>query len=255
MSVRLEQRGLALIVHNTSAKRGAITPELYQSVSDAIDMASAPDIRCIILTGGAFFCAGGDLRVLATRAALAPDARRSKVEILHGVIRAMAKSPVPIIAAIEGGAAGAGVSLTLACDLIVASEGAEFTAAYVKAGLTPDGGLTHALSRLLPRQMAMEACLLGRPIPARHLADHGVINQLTPQGQALDGALALAQELAQGPAQAQARIRHLITYASDTSLLDQLDREAEFMVDAQAGPEAAEGISAFTEKRKAEFPT
>jgi enoyl-CoA hydratase/carnithine racemase len=253
MTVRLERHGSGLIVHNTAEKRGAITPELYQMIAAAMEQASAPDIRCVILTGGDFFCAGGNLKVLATRAALAPKDRRAKIEILHDVIRAMHACPVPIIAAVEGGAAGAGLSLALACDFIVASKGAHFTAAYVKAGLTPDGGLTHALSRLLPRQMAMQACLLGNAISAEQLAALGVIFQLSPKGQTLADAQELAAQLAQGPAQAQARIRQLLNEAQDTNLSDQLDREAAFMAEAQGGSEAAIGIQAFIEKRKAEF--
>ncbi len=253
MSVRLDKRDTCLIIHNTNAKRGAITPELYERLLDAIEQSKAPDIRTLILTGGDFFCAGGDLGVLATRATLARQERRAKVEVLHGVIRAMAECPVPIIAAVEGGAAGAGLALVLACDLVVASKESQFTAAYVKAGLTPDGGLTHSLSRLLPRQLAMHMCLLGKPISAAQLADHGGITKLCPKGEAFNDALILAAELAAGPAQAQSRIRALLANASDTPLTDQLNREAAFMVEAQGGPEAAEGIRAFLEKRKAEF--
>lgn len=253
MSVRLEKRDTCLIVHNTCARRGAITPELYETLLDAVEQSKSPDVRSLILTGGDFFCAGGDLRVLATRATLPPEERRAKVEVLHGVIRAMAKCPVPIVVAVEGGAAGAGLALVLACDLIVVAEEAQFTAAYVKAGLTPDGGLTHSLSRLLPRQLAMHMCLFGKPISAEQLSDHGGVTQLSPKGEAFNDALALAAELAVGPAQAQSRIRTLLASASDTPLADQLDREAVFMVEAQGGPEAGEGIHAFLEKRKAEF--
>lgn len=253
MTVRLERQGSSLIVHNSAEKRGAITPDLYQSIAAAMEQARAPDIRCVILTGGDFFCAGGNLKVLATRAALAPQERRAKIEILHDVIRAMHACPVPIIAAVEGGAAGAGLSLTLACDFIVASRGAQFTAAYVKAGLTPDGGLTHALSRLLPRQMAMQLCLIGGAISAEQLHALGIVFQLSPIGETLGDAHKLAEQLSRGPARAQARIRQLLNEAQDTTLSDQLDREAAFMAEAQGGSEAAIGIQAFIEKRKAEF--
>ncbi len=255
MSVRLEKHDTCLIVHNTNAKRGAITPKLYEVLGEAVEQSKSPEIRSLIVTGGDFFCAGGDLSVLATRAALSSAERRAKVEVLHDVIRTMAECPVPIIAAIEGGAAGAGLALVLACDLVVAAEEAQFTAAYVKAGLTPDGGLTHSLSRLLPRQLAMQMCLLGKPISAEQLASHGGVTQLCPKGAALSCALSLAGELAAGPAQAQSRIRMLLASASDRPLADQLDREAAFMVEAQSGLEAGEGIRAFLEKRKAEFST
>lgn len=251
--VRLQDRGNMLIVQNRAERRGALSPELYQALQDALHQARNPRIRAVILTGGAFFCAGGDLTQLKDRAVLPPDQRRARIEALHDLIRAMHAAPVPLIAAVEGGAAGAGLSLALACDMIVAASDAVFSAAYVKAGLTPDGGLTHALSRLLPRQLAMESCLLGRPFPATRLAALGVVNQLARPGQALGDALGLAQLLAQGPRQAQARIHALIHAAYDSDLAAQLDREADSMAEALAGPEAAEGMAAFLAKRRPDF--
>lgn len=255
MTVRLEDKGAILIVHNREEKRGAITPEFYQTIGNAIAMAAEPRVRCIILTGGAFFCAGGDLRALKTRAEMPPEGRHEKIELLHSVIRAMRDCDVPIIAAIEGGAAGAGLSLTLACDMIVAAEGAAFTAAYVKAGLTPDGGLTHALADLLPRQLSMEMVLLGRPVKAERLAALGVVTEVCAKGDAVQKAEALAAQLIKGPRQAQLRIRHLMAHASDADFATHLDLEAEFMVEAQVTPDAAEGIAAFIEKRIPEFKT
>lgn len=255
MSVRLEQAGSCLILHNRTEKRGAITVELYQAIQEACARADDGSVRSIILTGGAFFCAGGDLDLLARRAELPLDERRALIERLHDTIRAMMACPVPIIAAVEGGAAGAGLSITLACDFVVAVEQAQFTAAYVKAGLTPDGGLTHFLSRALPRQMMMELCLLARPISAERLANFGIVTTLVPKGQAFDQAQALAAELAQGPAQAQSRIRNLLNAAPNQTLSQQLDCEADFMAEAQGGTEAACGIRAFLEKRQPEFPT
>ena len=141
----------------------------------------------------------------------------------------------------------------LACDMIVAADGAKFTAAYVKAGLTPDGGLTHALSRLLPRQMAMEMCLLGRSYTASRLAELGVISQICPKDQALKTALELVEPLLFGPSQTQARIRTLMSQAANTDLETQLDLEADAMAEAQGSREAAEGISAFFEKRTPDY--
>lgn len=253
MTVRFEDAGACLLVHNRAEKRGAITPAFYDTILKALETARHPRVRCIILTGGAFFCAGGDLNALKTRADLAVDARRARIELLHDVIRAMKGSDVPLIAAIEGGAAGAGLSLALACDLIVAAKGASFTAAYVKAGLTPDGGLTHTLGQLVPHQLSMEMCLLGRPVPVERFAELGVVSQLCAEGEALKAAKALADRLAEGPRQAQSRIRQLVSEAAHNDLCAQLDQEAIFMAEAQGSAEAAEGISAFLEKRPAAF--
>ena len=253
MSVRLSQKGACLIVHNTDEKRGVLTPQLYEAITGAIQKAESPEIRAVILTGGAFFCAGGDLNRLKTAHELAPAERRVWIEQLHDVIRAMNQSPVPLIAAVEGGAAGAGLSLVVACDLIVAASDAVFTAAYVNAGLTPDGGLTHALGQMMPRQMAMEMCLLGRGISAKRLAEVGMINVLCAPGQALQEALVLGEAMARGPGQAQSRIRRLLNDARAKTLETQLDHEAMFMIEAQGSDEAAEGMAAFLEKRPARF--
>ena len=154
MSARIEDKGDRIVIWNGNAhKRGALSPELYACIGQAIEMAAEPRIRAVILTSeGDFFCAGGDLNVLIARRDMPKDERRGKINELHSLIRAIRSCPVPVIAAVEGGAAGAGLSFALACDLIVAAAGAKFTAAYVKAGLVPDGGLTASLARALPRE-------------------------------------------------------------------------------------------------------
>lgn len=255
MTARIEDKGDRLIIWNGNAnKRGALTPALYDCIARVIEMAQQPRIRAVILTSeGNFFCAGGDLNVLIERRKLSEPERRKKVDGLHDLVRAMRASPVPLIAAVEGGAAGAGLSLALACDLIVAAEGAKFTAAYVKAGLVPDAGLTASLARMLPRPLAMEMCLLARPVHAERMHELGAINEVTPPGAALPGALALADLLARGPRAAQGTIRGLVAGAYETSEAAQLDAERDAMAAAAGGDEAAEGIAAFLEKRTPEY--
>ena len=255
MTARVEDRGDRLIVWNGNAeKRGALSPELYAAISDAMEQARDPRVRAVILTSeGGFFCAGGDLNVLIERRGLSELERREKVDLLHDLVRAIRACPVPVIAAVEGGAAGAGLSLALACDLVVASEEAKFTAAYVKAGLVPDAGLTASMSRLLPRALAMEMCLLGRPVMAMRFAELGAVNRITPVGKALDEALSLADTLAAGPRRAQGVIRGLVAEAYEATEAAQLDAERDAMAQAAGADEAAEGIAAFLEKRPARF--
>lgn len=252
---RVEDRGDRLIVWNgNSARRGALTPELYQAIQQAVEMAARPDLRAIILTAeGGFFCAGGDLNALQERRALSIEERHARIELLHDVTRAIRVCPVPVIAAVEGGAAGAGFSLALACDLIVAGEDATFTASYVKAGLVPDGGLTAALARSVPRHLAMELCLMGQPVPSARLQALGVVSQTAPTGQVLSAAHTLADRLAQGPAIAQGHIRALVAQAYDQTEQDQLNSERDAMAVAIGADEAAEGIAAFLEKRKPRY--
>ena len=255
MTARIEDLGDRLIIRNgNAAKRGALTPEFYTAISDAMKQAEQPRVRCVILTSeGDFFCAGGDLNVLIERRKLSEPQRRDKVDGLHDLVRAMRACPVPIIAAIEGGAAGAGLSLALACDLIVAAHDAKFTAAYVKAGLVPDAGLTASLARMLPRPLAMEMCLLGRPVMATRMAELGAVNIACPSGSALAHAQELADALAAGPRVAQGLIRGLVAAAYETSEAAQLDAERNAMARAAGGYEAAEGIAAFLEKRRPDY--
>jgi len=252
---RVDDLGDRLVVVNCNARRrGALSPDLYAALHEALAAAAAPRLRALILTSeGEYFCAGGDLTTLAGRRALPEAERRARIEALHDLLRALRACPVPVIAAVEGGAAGAGASLALACDLIVAAEGAQFTAAYVRAGLVPDGGLTAALARLVPRPLAMEMCLLGRPVAAGRLLALGAINAVVPRGETLAEAMRLADLLAAGPRGAQGEIRRLVARAYESGEAAQMDAEAEAMARALGGDEAAEGIAAALAKRRPEF--
>lgn len=252
---RIDDKGDRLIVVNmNSARRGALSPEYYATLLEAISRSADPRVRAVILTSeGGFFCAGGDLNILIERRKLTETERRGKVDGLHDLMRAIRACPVPVIAAVEGGAAGAGASLALACDMIVASEDASFTASYVRAGLVPDGGLTASLARLVPRALAMEMCLLARPVSAGRMAELGAVTAVTGPGQTLDAAHELADALARGPRDALGVTRQLVAAAYETTETVQLDAERDAMAHAQGGDEAAEGISAFLEKRKPEF--
>ncbi len=252
---RVDDLGDRLVVVNMNAsRRGALSPDLYKAISAALAGASEARIRAVILTSeGGFFCAGGDLNVLIERRKLSEAERRGKVDELHALVRGIRACPVPVIAAVEGGAAGAGASLALACDLIVASQGAKFTAAYVKAGLVPDAGLTTALARMLPRPLVMEVCLLARPVTAEQMQTFGAINSVVPEGQCHATAMELADALAKGPRKAQGVIRRLVSAAYEERETTQLDAERDAMAHAAGGEEAAEGIAAFLEKRKPEF--
>jgi enoyl-CoA hydratase/carnithine racemase len=256
MSLIVRTEGaVRVLVNSNPAARNAITPELYDALPSALEEAAAdPAIGAIVLTGdGDFFCAGGDLRQLATRRDLTVPERLEKIGRLQQQIRALRACPKPVIAAVEGGAAGAGMSLALACDMLVAAENAFFTMAYIKVGLSPDGGATAFLSEFLSRQQMMELCLLGERIPAERLHAIGAVNRLVAPGTALAEALTLAGRVAAGPANAAARIKQLCSSAGHATLDGQLDLEAQLMAESQGDDEAQEGIRAFFEKRGADF--
>lgn len=253
---RCEDHGDRLIVVNSNTrKRNALSPELYRVLVDSMDLATRePRITSVILRSeGGYFCAGGDLGQLATRRDMPRDQCVARIEELHDVIRAVMNCPKPVIAAVEGGAAGAGVSLAFACDMIVADRDATFTVAYVKAGLVPDGGLTSTLAAHLPRELLMRMALLGEPMTAERLFGLGAISQIEPASNVLPAALALAGRLGAGPTHAQGRIKALVNSAHTSSRLDQMNAERDSMADAIAAAEAAEGIAAFLEKRRPDF--
>jgi enoyl-CoA hydratase/carnithine racemase len=143
--------------------------------------------------------------------------------------------------------------MALACDMLVAADNAFFTMAYVKVGLSPDGGATAFLSQFLSRQQMMELCLLGERIPAQRLHGLGAVNRLVEPGTAMLEAVKLAGRIATGPANAAGRIKRLCDNAGHASLGEQLDLEAQLMAESQGDDEAQEGIRAFFDKRAPDF--
>lgn len=247
--------GVLLITNNDPATRNAIGLDAFDSLAASVAQANNDSgVGAVIITGaGGFFCSGGDINGLRQRVGADEASRREGIDKLHAMIRILRECPKPVIAAIEGGAAGAGVSLALACDLIIAARDAYFSVAYVKIGLTPDGGATAFLSQSLPRQLVAELCLTGDRVGVERFHRFGVVNQLTEPGEALATALSGASQLAKGPARAITRIKQLTHLGQTNSLDDQLGCEADRMSSSLADAEAAEGISAFLEKRAPDF--
>lgn len=252
----IEDQGDHLIViNNNPRRRNVLTADYEAGLLDALALAGREArIGAVILTGAeGFFCAGGNLAELIEARTMPVETRRARIERLQSVIRAMIACPRPVIAAVEGGAAGAGASIALASDLIVAAEDAKFTAAYVNAGLVPDGGLTASLTMLLPAPIAREICLLGQPVTAERLYQLGAVNRLAAPGQALDIAAEMARNLAKGPAESQARIKRLLTDAHQALVESRLDAESEAMAIMLGSDEGTEGMDAFLNKRAPNF--
>ena len=244
-----------VLLNNNPAARNALSPEFYAALTEALTQAQAdPTVGAVVLTGAeGVFCSGGDLRQLVKRRELPLAQRREKLEGLHNLVRALRDCPKPVIMAVEGAAAGAGLSLALAGDLLVAAKNAQFSVAYVKVGLTPDGGATALLSEFVSRQVLTELCLTGERVSGERMQQLGVVNRLTEPGDALATALALAGQLAAGPDLAMARIKHLCRMAPRNTLEQQLDLEALYMPLSQGTEESREGIAAFLEKRAPKY--
>ena len=252
----MHREGAVLVLtNNNPAARNAFSPGFHIALQQALrDAADDPTTGAIVLTGqGGHFCAGGDLRQLATRREMSAEERSEKMEAFHAIIRAVRDCPKPIVAAVEGAAAGGGLSLALACDMLVAAKNAVLSVAQVKVGLTPDGGVTAFLAEFVSRQVLTELCLTGERMSGERLHQLGCVNRLTEHGQALQVSMALAGQIASGPAQAMARIKDLCRQASYNTLEQQLQLEAKFMVHAQESEESREGIGSFLEKRAPDY--
>jgi enoyl-CoA hydratase/carnithine racemase len=235
--------------------RNALAPEMYAAGVEALGVAeTSPDVRSVILTGeGSIFCAGGNLQRLQGNRELPPEVQARSIEGLHSWIEAIRTFPKPVIAAVEGAAAGAGFSLVLACDLIVAADDAVFVMAYSNVALSPDGGATWSLVRALPRQLASELLLGGERIGARRLHELGVVNRVTRTGGALEEALQIAERLNARAPNALASIKELIGEAEDATLNEQLARERDHFVRNLHHPNAGIGIAAFLAKQPPEY--
>lgn len=244
-----------VLTYNNPDSRNSLAPGYTDAIGGAIAEAEAdPTVGAIVFRGaGNYFCSGGDLHRLKTAHQTSEEQRVANIEALHGVVRAIRDCSKPVVAAVEGGAAGAGVSLVFSCDLVVADREASFSVAYIKVGLTPDGGATAFLSESIPRQLLAELCMTGTPISAERLADLGAVNRLADTGTASDEAVALAQRLAYGPARATTRVKQLARSAYSLSNDEQLDAERDRMARSLGDAEAIEGITAFFEKRRADY--
>jgi enoyl-CoA hydratase/carnithine racemase len=236
-------------------RRNALSPGMYAAGVELLNVAADnPDVKSVVLCGdGADFCAGGNLHRLLANHSKPREVAEASVGQLHAWVEAISTFPKPIVAAVEGACAGAGFSLALACDLIVATEQAKFVMAYSSVGLSPDGGATHVLARALPRQAALEIFWLGEPQTALRLHALGVVNRVVPAGSALAVALGLCEKLNARASNALGRIKELLADAPAHSLPEQLQAEQAAFVDHLRHANGAEGIRAFLEKRPANF--
>lgn len=231
--------------------RNALDPVMYAAGIEALGVAErSADIRSVIITGAdGMFCAGGSLDRLLANRQQHPDVQAQSIEGLHHWIETIRTYPKPVIAAVEGPAAGAGFSLALACDMIVAARNAVFVMAYSNVALSPDGGASWSLVHGLSRQMAAEILMCGDRLGAERLHALGLVNRLAEAGGALDAALTLAQQLNARAPNALASIKELINDAPHATLTQHLNHERDHFVKNLHHPNAGAGIQAFLDKR------
>ena len=249
-----EGQTLILTISNPEFKN-ALSPEIYAAGVEALNAAETnPEIRSVIIMGeGATFCAGGNLQRLLANRQQPKEVQAQSIDGLHSWIDSIRTYPKPIIAAVEGAAAGAGFSLALACDFCVAADNAVFVMSYSTVGLSPDGGSSWALARALPRQLASEILMCGERVNAQRLHDFGLVNTVCSSGIALQEALALAERLNARAPNVMASIKELLNDADTNNLSQQLQAERDHFVRNLHNANGGEGIDAFLTKRKPHY--
>ena len=250
----VDSRTMVLTIHNPE-HRNALGPEMYAAGVEALNVAeSNPEVRCVVIRGeGESFCAGGNLQRLQANRQKPPEVQAQSIENLHNWIEAIRAFPKPVIAAVEGPAAGAGFSLALACDLIVAARNAVFVMAYSSVALSPDGGGSWSLARALPRQLVTELLMAGERVGAQRLHDLGVVNRLCDAGQALTTALAWSEHLADRAPNVLTSIKELVGEAGQQSLHEHLAMERDHFVRNLHHANGGIGIAAFLAKEKPRY--
>ena len=248
--------GVGTIELNRPAALNAWTPELGRELLAALRAGAAdPAVRAIVITGaGRAFSSGADLR--GAREELRPGVTDFGIRlrtIYNPVILAVRDAPKPVLAAVNGAAAGIGASLALACDLIVAAESAYLLLAFVNVGLIPDGAAAYLLAARAGYSRAAELAMLGERLPAARALDWGVINAVYPDVEFRERAAALGARLAAGPTIAHASMKRALRAGSHDRLAEALERDAALQQSAGASADHAEGVAAFREKRPPRF--
>jgi len=254
-TVQVESRGAVAVV---TLNRPEVSNTL--NLQTAMDLLAAAmtcgrnsAVRAVVLTGaGRNFCFGGDLRGMLNRGSAADAYLRELTTYLHEAISHFARMDAPLIAAVNGTAAGAGVGLVAMADLAICAESSKFNLAYTAVGLTPDAGTSFLLPRAVGSKRAMELFLLNRALTSAEALSWGLVNSVAPDDQLLAQAMKLAERVAEGPTRAFGRTKRLVA-TSLGALESQMVLESETIATQAGSPEGLEGIGAFLEKRKPAF--
>jgi len=227
-------------------------------VRELVDVAEVCDrdaaVRALLLTGaGRMFCAGGDLRSFAAAEGGISALVREVAGTLHKALSIFARMNAPIVAAVNGVAAGAGMSLVCHADMAIAAESARFTMAYTAAGLTPDGSSSFFLPRIIGRRRTVDLMLTNRRLSAAEAAEWGIVNRVVPDDELMTEAEALAKQLGAGPTRAYGGVKKLMVASANNDLETQMDLETDFIAAMAETKDGLEGMNAFLEKRSPNF--
>ncbi len=258
MSVLLidDADGVRTLTLNRPEAFNSFTLELKEKLLAALRDAGADSgVRAVVITGtGRAFCAGQDLKEhIALLQANDPAPLHTVVDHYNPLVQTVIGMPKPVIAAVNGMAAGAGASLAYACDLRIAASSAKFLMAFANVGLTADSGASWTLSRLIGYGRAMEMMLLATPVTAEHALSIGMVNQVVPDEEVAATAQSLAARMAAGPTTAYAKIKEALLAGASGGLDDALVTEARTQAEAGATADHAEAVEAFVAKRAPKF--
>jgi 2-(1,2-epoxy-1,2-dihydrophenyl)acetyl-CoA isomerase len=247
--------GVATITLNRPDAMNSLTAETKSALLEAVERARDDTAaRAVVLTGsGRAFCAGQDLREHAANLDAGRGLNGTVREHYNPIVRAIAELPKPVIAAVNGVAAGAGASLAFACDLRIASEKASFTTAFTKIGLAPDSGMSWTLQRLVGRAKALELLLLSEPLKAPEALELGLVNRVVPVDRLADVVGALAVTLAAGPTAAYGAVKAAVDHASTSDLASALEKEAELQDACASTSDHTAATKAFLQKEQPVF--
>jgi 2-(1,2-epoxy-1,2-dihydrophenyl)acetyl-CoA isomerase len=247
--------GLATLTLNVPDKLNAVSRAMIAELKDCWEaLAADSSVRAVLLTGaGRGFCAGADLSDPDRDNSAAADSGAALEKFFNPVIRLMRGMPKPIVAAVNGPAAGVGMSFALAADIALAARSATFLQAFARIGLLPDGGSTWFLPRLVGEQRARALAMLAPQIGAQQAKEWGLIWDVVDDQELLPTAQALARRLADGPTLALARIKAALNQAAGNDLGRQLDLERDFQRELGRSDDFREGVAAFLAKRKPAF--
>ncbi|MFC1989563.1 enoyl-CoA hydratase/isomerase family protein [Chloroflexota bacterium] len=220
----------------------------------AIRCSEDPKIRAVVIAGaGSTFSGGGDLKSFAAQGEHLPYHLKEVTTYLHAAISRLVRMDAPVVAAVQGSAAGAGMSLACACDIVFAAESARFIVAYNRVGLTPDGSSTYFLPRIVGLKRALELTLTNRVLSAQEALEWGIVTKVVPEAELLAQAHALAKQLAGGATKAIGASKRLLHNSWTETLETQMEHESQAIAGAAHTDDARAGITAFIEKRAAEF--
>jgi 2-(1,2-epoxy-1,2-dihydrophenyl)acetyl-CoA isomerase len=247
--------GIARLTLNRPDKLNSFNTQMHGEIRQALSTLSASGARVLILTGaGRGFCAGQDLSDRAvTPGSPGVDLGESIDKHYNPLVLALQNLPMPVIAAVNGVAAGAGANIALACDLVIAARSASFVQAFAKIGLIPDSGGTWALPRLVGNARALGLALLGNKLTAEQAAAWGMIWQCVEDGELNATVDALARQLAVAPTRALAATKAAIRGSWQHSLAEQLNIERDVQREVGRSTDFIEGVAAFVEKRTPRF--